>query len=424
MTGALDQIRSGEKVGFFEIVRPLKKSQGGMSRIFEAQLREEYRDRTQSRRVVLKIALENYQDAIKAEADFLGRFDHRHVVKILPHQPRPDSRPVYVLQHKFDFGWSWYYAMELVPGGSLLQYLNRPTDVTHLLRQPPTGVYPRSLVQVLGIATQLLDALEHIHSCHVVNLDIKPGNILIRRQPFGFWRSSVPEVVLVDFGISRDLRYPRMGESGIATVEYMSPEQAQSGSHNPPPIDIRSDIFSLGVTLYELLTGQLPFNHVGETLDMGFSPPPPRSIRPSVPPELEAIIMRALAKDPRYRFSSAAEMRAALAHVKKPWDWAMAFRRTLSVTALASCLYLGVYGLPRIPPPPWKTPTPSPTAPPQATTRAPTSTLSPTPTVMAVTPVPPTPTRRPPTSTPRPTSTPTPVPTRTPTPTPSATPRP
>lgn len=420
MTGALDQIRPGDRVGLFEIVRPLKKNPGGMSRIFEARVASKYRDQAPSHRVALKIALEEHQDALKAEADFLGRFNHPHVVKILPHQKYSDSAPVFVLQHKFDFGWSWYYAMEYIPGGSLLQYLNRPTDVTHLLRQPPTGIYPRSLVQVLGIAEQLLDALQHIHSQHVVNLDIKPGNILIRKQPLGFWRSSVPRVVLVDFGISRDLRFPRAGISGFATVEYMSPEQALSRSTNPPPIDIRSDIFSLGVTLYELLTGQLPFGNLGETLDMGFSPPPPRSIRPSIPSELEALIMRALAKDPQYRFSSAVEMRAAISRVQKPMDWAMTLRRAFSVAALASGIYLGFVAPPHITMPPWKTPEPTRATP--TVSIAPTYTPSPT-----CTPTPksasPTPTTRS-TSTPRPTSTPTPrPPTATPTPTPTSTPR-
>ncbi|OQA13440.1 MAG: Serine/threonine-protein kinase PknB [Chloroflexi bacterium ADurb.Bin360] len=312
--------------------------------------------------------------------------------------------------------------MEYIPGGSLLQYLNRPTDVTHLLRQPPTGIYPRSLVQVLGIAEQLLEALQHIHDRHVVNLDIKPGNILIRRQSLGFWRSSVPQIVLVDFGISRDLRYPRAGVSGYATVEYMSPEQATSHSTNPVPIDIRSDIFSLGVTLYELLTGQLPFGNLGETLDMDFSPPPPRSIRPSVPPELEALIMRALAKDPRYRFSSAAEMRAAISRVQKPVDWSMTLRRAFSIAALASGIYLGFVAPPHIPLPPWKTPTPvvSTAMPTRSNTPTPIPSPTCTPTVKSESP---TPTTRL-TSTPRPTSTPTPrPPTATPTATPTMTPR-
>ncbi len=422
MTGALDQIRPGDRVGLFEIVRPLKKNPGGMSRIFEARVVSKHHDQTTSRRVALKIALEEHQDALKAEADFLGRFHHPHVVKIIPHQKYSDSVPVFVLQHKFDFGWSWYYAMEYIAGGSLLQYLSRPTDITHLLHQPPTGIYPRSLIQVLGIAEQLLDALQHIHSHHVVNLDIKPGNILIRRQPFRFWRSSVPQVVLVDFGISRDLRYPRVGVSGMATVEYMSPEQARLNSVNQQTVDVRSDIFSLGVTLYELLTGQLPFKTIGETLDFDFSPPPPRSIRPSIPPEMEALIMRALAKDPRYRFSSAAEMREAVAQVRKPVDWAMAFRRAFSVAALASGIYLGFVAPPHISTSSWKTPAPAvPTTIPTIS-NTPTHTPSPT---FTLTSTAESPTLGRPTSTPRPTSTSTPrPPTATLTPSPTLMPRP
>jgi len=406
MTGPLDQIRPGEIVGFYEIIRPLRKGEaGGMSRIFEARLRDKYRKRNSPRRVALKIGLEEYQDALKAEADYLGRFDHPNVVKVfpMPHQ----ARPIYVLQQKFEFGWFWYYAMELITGGSLQQYLNRPTAVTHLLRPAPTGVYPRSLVQVMGIAYQILAALEHIHERHVINLDIKPGNILIRKRSFRFWRSSVPEVVLVDFGISRDLRYPRIGVSGIATPEYMSPEQAQASGPYPRLVDATSDIFSLGVTLYELLTGQLPFNHVGETLDPDFSATPLREIRPSIPPELERVIMRALAKEPQYRYSSASELREALDRVKKPVDWWLALRRVASLSMIVAGLGLGPAGCERITDALGGTPTPQPTE-----EIAPTSTRpsAATATFTSITPTFETPSSTPrSTSTPRPTNTPTPV---------------
>jgi serine/threonine-protein kinase len=273
-------------------------------------------------------------------------------------------------------------------------------------------------LEVLGLSRQLLAALAHIHECSVVNLDVKPGNVLFRRRSLKFLRSSVPLAVLSDFGISRDLRYPRAGLLGVATPEYVSPEHALELSRDHQGVDPRSDIFSLGVVMYEMLVGQLPFADVGQLIDPTFVPIPPREFRPTIPVALEGVVLRALMKEPRNRFGSATEMLAALAQVPRPPDWGALGRRTAAGLALASALVGGGYGVNRLfhpppPPPPLATPalveTPTlmppagPVAMPTATLRPistttatprPTSTMQPTST--------PTNTPRPPTSTPTP----------------------
>lgn len=395
MSEELDHIRPGDLVGPYRIVRGFK-GRGGMARVFEVEVREKYRRPDLPRRLALKVAKPEHQAALAAEADFLRRFDHPNVVRIFPLPRGEHHRPVYAAREQFPFGWGWYYTMELVDGGSLYHRLTRPTTVTDLLR-PPGGERRLSLLEALGIARQLAAALEHIHKRYVINLDVKPGNVLFRRRRFRYLRGSVPQAVLCDFGISRDLRYPRAGLLGVATPEYVSPEQASELGRHHRQVDIRSDIFSLGIVLYEMLTGTLPFENIALTADQTYTPPPPRQLRPSVPPALEEIVMRALAKDPAYRFQSASEMRVALERIPTPPDWGAAARRTFAGVMLAGCLAVGSWGIRScvvsptptstpMPPPtvgtamftPTVTPaTPTPTGPPTATVE-PTSTLAPT----------------------------------------------
>ncbi len=306
-------------------------------------------------------------------------------------------RPVYAARERFPFGWGWYYTMELVDGGSLQHRLTRPTTVTDLLRLPPEGERCLSLLEALGITRQLAAALEHIHGRHVVNLDVKPGNALFRRRRFRYLRGSVPQAVLCDFGISRDVRYPRAGLLGVATPEYVSPEQVSELGRLPRPVDARSDVFSLGIVIYEMLTGTLPFDNIALVTDPTHAPMPPRQLRPSIPPSLEDIMMRALAKDPTYRFQTASEMRTALDQVPTPPDWGAAARRTFTGVTLAACLTVGGWGISRVIPStltPTSTPSPvvetvtctpttiptafTPTVSPTATKCVPTSTLKPT----------------------------------------------
>lgn len=407
----LDHILPNTIVGPYRIARGFK-GRGGMARIFEAEVREKYHHPNLPRRLALKIAREDHQAALVAEADFLSRFDHPNIVRIFPLPLGDDRRPVYAARERFPFGWGWYYAMELLSRDSLERILTRPTT-TGLLLSPPGEGRRLSLLKTLGIARQLAGALEHIHERYVINLDIKPGNVLFRRQRFKYLRGSVPQAVLCDFGISRDLRYPRSGLLGVATPEYLSPEQTTEMGRRHEQLDARSDIFSLGVTLYEMLTGALPFANIAMIADATRAPTPPRQLRPSIPPLLEEIVMRALAKEPAYRFQTAREIQNALAQVPSPTDWKAGARRVFAVAttglALTGCLAAVGWGIESL------TNSPTPTTCPTSAPAIETVTCAPTDTS---TPLTPTATTSQATSTPAPTFTPTNTPRpRTPTPT-------
>lgn len=410
MSEELNLIQPGEQVGPYRIVRGLKKGHvGGMARIFEVEVREKYRRPGLPRRLALKVAKPEHQAALTAEADYLSRFNHPNVVRIFPLPLEGRNR--YAARERFSFGWGWYYAMELLDGGSLRRRLTRPTTITDLLRLPPEGERRLSLLETLGVARQLAAALEHIHERHVVNLDVKPGNVLFRRRRFRYLRASIPQAALCDFGISRDIRYPRAGLLGVATPEYVSPEQASEIGRQPRPVDARSDIFSLGIVLYEMLTGTVPFENIALAADPAYAPLSPRQLRPAVPPALEEIVMRALAKDPVYRYQTAAEMQMALKRVPAPLDWGATARRTFAGVTLAAGLAAGGLGVSQCWPPPTVTPVPTLTS--VSVTVAP-----PSPTVTLAPTIPPA-TEQKPTSTPRPTLTPTNTPRPTPTPTPT-----
>ncbi|MDW7990567.1 MAG: serine/threonine-protein kinase [Anaerolineae bacterium] len=408
MSQELDQLIPGTVVGPYRIVRGFR-GRGGMARVFEVEVREKYRRPGFPIRMAMKVAKPEHQAALVAEADYLSRFDHPNVVRIYPILGY--HKFVYAARGDFPFGPGWYYTMELLTGGSLQKHLCRPTTLTDILRPPANGEeHPLHLLEAVGIARQLVSALEHIHERFVINLDIKPGNILFRKRSFNYLRSSVPHAVLCDFGIARDLRYPRFGLLGVATPEYVSPEQALETTRRGRPVDVRTDLFSLGIVLYEMLTGRLPFENIALIVDPQYRPLPPRQIRPAIPPLLEEIVLRALEKDPDQRFSSAREMRLALERVPVPPDWGAWARRTVASGAALAIFVLSGWGVSRCQILPPSTPTPTPVPVPIVTgTPAPQAPLSPTPSPTRIT------------STPRPTNTPTPTPrpaTPTPTPTP------
>ena len=160
---------------------------------------------------------------------------------------------------------------------------------------------PLAPAQALRLIGHVLAALEYAHARGVIHRDLKPANILL---PAPNW------ALLADFGIAKllnDSQHLTMTGFIIGTAAYMAPEQAAGR-----PIDARTDLYSLGVVLYEMLTGRVPFDsdtpmavltkHVYE------APPPPRTLNPNLPPALEAMLLRALAKDPAARYQSAGEM--------------------------------------------------------------------------------------------------------------------
>jgi tetratricopeptide (TPR) repeat protein len=182
-----------------------------------------------------------------------------------------------------------FLVMELVPGPRLSQA--RPADLSG----------------VVHIATQICAALEHAHVNNIVHRDLKPDNVLLSGS------SMAHTVKLADLGLALPADAARISRAGVivGTAAYMAPEQALGQL-----VDARTDLYALGVVLYELATGRLPFTgddpltiisqHVHAPVV------PPRVLRPDIPRALETIILRLLAKDPAQRFSSASETRAAL----------------------------------------------------------------------------------------------------------------
>jgi eukaryotic-like serine/threonine-protein kinase len=179
-----------------------------------------------------------------------------------------------------------------------------------------------SLKQALGIGIQIADGLAAAHEKGIVHRDIKPENIMIRVDG---------TAQIMDFGLAKLRGASRLTRDGstVGTVGYMSPEQVQGLE-----ADHRSDIFSLGVILYELIAGRSPFKGVHETAIIyeivNVEAPPISSVRPEIDPELERLVMECLAKEPQELAQSAAELARNLRRVKRDSDGARSIRPSAS----------------------------------------------------------------------------------------------
>src|SRR5579859_364154 len=180
---------------------------------------------------------------------------------------------------------------------------------------------PQSLAETLDIALQVCAALDHAHTHGIIHGDLKPENIAI--APDGTAK-------LMDFGLARYLGSDQAETRLMGTVLYLAPEQARG-----QVVDARADLYALGVVLYEALTGRLPFTGDDPLAviaqHLSTPPTPPRELRPDLPPALEAIILRLLAKDPDERYASAREVKEALAAI--PTDSAPAGARRHNLPA-------------------------------------------------------------------------------------------
>ncbi|HEX3686052.1 MAG TPA: Stk1 family PASTA domain-containing Ser/Thr kinase [Gaiellaceae bacterium] len=261
--------------GRYRIERKL--GAGGMADVYLAE------DQELGRRVAIKIL----NDRHAADDSFIERF--RREAKNAAGLSHPNIVSIY---DRGEAEGTYYIAMEYLDGRSLKELI--------------VGRGPAPIKTAIDYARQILAAVGFAHKHGIVHRDIKPHNVLV--NPEG-------RLKVTDFGIARS-GASQMTEVGsiIGTAQYLSPEQARGA-----PVDQTSDLYSVGVVLYEMLTGQVPFT--GDTpLEIAMKhlsevPKPPSELRPEVPHDLDSVVLRALAKDPSERYQSAEEMDADLARV-------------------------------------------------------------------------------------------------------------
>jgi tRNA A-37 threonylcarbamoyl transferase component Bud32 len=259
----------------YRVIRHLAR--GGMAEVYVAE------DELLSRSVAVKVLFpelaqdEQFVERFRREARAAASLNHHNIVSV------------------YDFGEdedSWFIVMEYVKGPTL-------RDIIRSEGAMEPG-------RAAGIAAEVAAALAVAHAQGIVHRDVKPANVLLA-DPEG-------TVKVTDFGIARAANARQsltMPGTVLGTATYLSPEQAQGGE-----VDRRTDIYSLGLVLYEMLAGKPPFT--GDTpVAIAYQavreiPPPPSTHNPRVPAALDAIVMRAIAKDPAGRYPSATEMRSAL----------------------------------------------------------------------------------------------------------------
>jgi eukaryotic-like serine/threonine-protein kinase len=271
------EVSLGETLDQYKLVDLIARS--GMASIFKAI------DLTDGKDVVVKIPYQQFEsdvvfyDRFKREEEVGRKLDHPNIVKVLA--PKRKSR--------------MYMAMELVDGQSL-----------RALMRDNNGRIPRE--RALEIARQIVRALIYMHGQGVVHRDLKPENILI--TPNG-------QVKIMDFGIALDESARRLTWSGLSstvgTPDYMAPEQV-AGRRG----DARTDVYSLGTILYEMLVGELPYaapNVYGVMrAKTSVDPQPPSKFDSNIDPHLEELVLHAIERRPNDRYASATAMLEELEH--------------------------------------------------------------------------------------------------------------
>jgi serine/threonine protein kinase len=275
----MSEFHPGDKLDHYRIDGLVARS--GMASIFRGT------DLRDDRAVAIKIPHEEMEadpvlfDRFKREEDIGKKLDHPGVVRVFNDEER--SRR--------------YMVLEWVDGRLLRQILNEQKPL------PPE--------RAIRITLALCDVLDYIHSQGVVHRDLKPENIMVAPDD---------RVKLIDFGIaanagSRRLTFAKLTEA-MGTPDYISPEQVK-GKRG----DARSDVYSLGVMFYEMLTGKVPFTGPNPFVIMNErllnNPIPPREVNPNISPVLQEIIYRALERDPNKRYPNAHEFALDLEHPEK-----------------------------------------------------------------------------------------------------------
>jgi len=271
-------------VGNYQILA--KIGEGGMGEVFRGL------DLMLEREVAIKVLHPELArqpqvvERFRAEAVTLARLNHPHIATL--HN---------FLRHNDDY----LMVMEFVRGETLESVIQRRGAL--------------SLGQSLRLFGQALEGIAHAHAFGVIHRDLKPSNLML---------TETGAIKVMDFGIARVLGSARMTRTGriLGTIQYMSPEQVHGQE-----ADARSDLYSLGIVLYEMVTGRVPFNSQSEfelmRAQIEDPPPPPREFAEHIPQAIERIILRALAKDPAERFQTAEEFHTALMDSARALDLAL-----------------------------------------------------------------------------------------------------
>ncbi len=288
----MDNLQSGQTLGPYRIINQVGR--GGMANVYKAY--QPSVDRYVAIKVLPSQLAESKEFATRfhQEARIIAKLEHPHILPV------------------FDYGESdgvAYFVMRYLDAGTLKDKMEagRPLPLNDIDR----------------IFTQLADALSYAHTHGVIHRDLKPANALIDSQG---------NIFLTDFGIARLLESasPRLTQTDaiMGTPAYISPEQAQGND-----VDQRSDIYSLGIILYEMVTGRVPFvadtplavlfKHISDPL------PLPSLVKSDIHPAIEKVILKALAKDPKDRFATADEFVSA-------WKHALAETETVNLPGKSS----------------------------------------------------------------------------------------
>jgi serine/threonine protein kinase len=268
-------------VGPFMVAEAIAR--GGMATVYRAQ-----RQDRPGGEVALKISRfaesdKRYGDAVRFEANLLEHLDHPNIVKLVP-IPVPNQRVFPSAARAMQIrGNPWYYAMEYMEGGSLLTYVEKGGRL--------------AIDVAVSIAYQVARGLLYMHKMGYAHLDTKVENILFR---YPVKKGALLHVVLVDFGVSAQNVRGMQATGG--TLLIMAPERLTPPEPGDPPLDAgKMDVYSLGVTMYRILTGQYPFigNSQRTLISAILNDPvtPPNEHRADIPPDIAGLVMACLAKD-------------------------------------------------------------------------------------------------------------------------------
>lgn len=267
--------------------------QGGMAEVWKAF------DTQLQRYVAIKLLHANLQ----ADPDFVARFMREAQLIASLHHPNIVQIHDFQFAQTPEFGTTTaYMVMDYVEGGTLDDYM-RGTSARGNIPAP---------VEILNLFTSISLAIDYAHQKGMIHRDIKPANILLDKR--NTIRNPMGEPILTDFGVAKLLGVTSgtLSEAHLGTPLYIAPEQAQGLPGNE-----RSDLYSLGVILYEMVTGVTPFQAdtpVGVMAQhINATPRSPSLVNPRIPPALSSVILQSLAKDPNARFPSASAMTAAMA---------------------------------------------------------------------------------------------------------------